>query len=152
MSESHPWDDYVSLQRQADRRKLDAKAWAAEEQAEEFLDGLAANKLHTDPNLRKTWLDNLGTNRAKKHRRRVSILRRLVYFRPGFELSKVHESIAKKETLARVQKKATPDEWAVLFALASGGTYQDLADTRGCSEQTMKTRVSRCRKRLAMTA
>src|SRR5208283_3453634 len=74
MSESLPWGDYALLQRQADRRRLDAIAWAAEEQAEEFLDRLAANNLPTDPSCRKAWLDNLATNRAKKHRRRVAIL------------------------------------------------------------------------------
>jgi DNA-directed RNA polymerase specialized sigma24 family protein len=64
------------------------------------------------------------------------------------DLPKVYEAVEMKETLARIQNNTTPEEWAMLFALASGETYQDLADARGCGEQTLKTRVSRCRKRL----
>ena len=59
-----------------------------------------------------------------------------------------HESIVLREIVTRIQNNVSPDEWTVLFNLASGATYQDLAPARGCTEQTLKTRVSRCRKRL----
>jgi DNA-directed RNA polymerase specialized sigma24 family protein len=148
MNQSDHWGEYARLQQHADRRKLDVKAWAAEEQADAFLDAIANNTLEPDAEVRELWLINLATNRAKKHRRRAAILHGYVHFRPNSELPKGHDSVVLKETLARVQKSTTNDEWIALLALAVGDSYEALAAAQGCSKSALKTRISRCRKRL----
>ena len=45
MSHFEHWGEYAHLQLGADRRKLNDKAWAADEEAEEFLESIANNTL-----------------------------------------------------------------------------------------------------------
>jgi DNA-directed RNA polymerase specialized sigma24 family protein len=148
MNQSDPWDKYPPLQQQADRQKLDAKAWAAEEQANEFLDALACNTPIIDAKAFEVWLENLATNRAKKHRRRAALLHVYQHLRPISESSKAHNAAVLKEDLEIIQKNATKEEWVALQALAAGDDYKSLAVAQGCTVSALKTRISRCRKRL----
>lgn len=148
MNESDLWAEYAHLQQQADRRKLDAKAWAAEEQADEFLNAIASDSHSSSATAREAWLTNLATNRAKKHRRRAAFLRVHLHVVPQWAPSKAHQQAVLNETIGRVRDKTSEDEWSALYALATGEKYKAVADARGCSEAALKTRISRCRKRV----
>jgi hypothetical protein len=148
MNPSKPWDDYAKLQQRADRRKLDSKAWATDEQAEEFLNALARNSLKPDAKACEVWLQNLATNRAKKHRRRQALLHLYQHVRPSWEPSRAHDRAAQEEFLERVRTSTTPQEWSALWALARGEDYEAVAAAEGCTVAALKSKVSRCRQRL----
>jgi DNA-directed RNA polymerase specialized sigma24 family protein len=148
MGQFNAWGDYARLQAQADRRKLDPKAWAAEEQANQFIDAIANNDLKSNPEARQAWLENLATNRAKKHRRRAALLRLHQHCWPVAELSVAHDAAVANETVEKIKANTTTEEWWALVALSLGEAYKSLAMVQQCSESTLKTRISRCRKRL----
>jgi DNA-directed RNA polymerase specialized sigma24 family protein len=145
-----PWDEYVRLQQQADRRKIDAKSWAAEEQANEFLDAIADRTLKSPADAREIWLENLATNRAKKHRRRAALLHKYQFKRPTLVFSNVHDSAVHNEGISRVQQHTSTEEWRILLALASGEKYAAVSKAIDCSIAALKARVSRCRQRLSL--
>jgi DNA-directed RNA polymerase specialized sigma24 family protein len=150
-STSSPWSDYTQLQEDADRRKLDPKAWSADEKAEAFLDSLLVNTLRSDPNAREAWLNNLATNRAKKHRRRRALLRNYHRSHSASVPSTAHSDLERLETKERILAATTAEEWYALWAFAMGDDYKAVAAARGCSESALKSRVLRCRRRLMAT-
>jgi DNA-directed RNA polymerase specialized sigma24 family protein len=150
MNPSDPWAAYARLQQQTDRRKLDPKAWAAEEQADAFLDALAGDALKADPAAYEAWLANLATNRAKKHRRRMALLHGYQRTRPDSVSCKAHDAAVHKESIERVRVSTTSEEWVALMSLASGEEYKSVATTQGCTESALKSRVLRCRRRVLL--
>ncbi|HTU88653.1 MAG TPA: hypothetical protein VMF69_01015 [Gemmataceae bacterium] len=143
-----PWDDYAHLQQQADRRKIDAKSWTAEEQANEFLAAIADKTLKSALDARGTRMENLGTNRAKKHRRRAALMHDYRFNRPIVAFSKAHGLAVLNEDISQVQQQTSSEEWRMLWALANGDDYKTVAKAIGCTMAALKTRVSRCRRRL----
>jgi DNA-directed RNA polymerase specialized sigma24 family protein len=150
MDLQEPWDEYAHLQQQADRRKIDAKSWAAEEQANEFLDAIANKTLESAPDARDRWLENLATNRARKHRRRAALLHKYEFKRPTLAFSIAHDSVVQNEGVWQVQQHTSYEEWRILLALASGDNYATVARAIGCTIAALKARVSRCRRRLLL--
>jgi hypothetical protein len=143
-----PWADYAYLQQQSDPRKLDAKAWTAEEQANEFLDAITTKTLKSASDAREIWLENLATNRAKKHRRRAALLRNYQRKCPTMVASEAHDSAVQNESVSRVRQHTSDEEWRILWALAMGDAYETVATVNDCTIAALKMRVSRCRKRL----
>jgi hypothetical protein len=150
MSQSDPWTDYAILQQRANRSKIDARAWAAEEQANQFLIAIANGNLKPHSEGRQTWLDNLYTNRTKKHRRRTRSLLLNQHFWAASEPSVAHNRAVAIEALERIKKSTTAHEWATLIALSNGESYEALAAQHQCSQSALKTRISRCRKQLML--
>jgi hypothetical protein len=146
----NPWDEYARLQQQADRKTLDPRAWAAEELANTFLDAIAANTLKSSYDAFQGWQKNLSTNRAKKHRRRAVLLEQYRYERPASVASQAHATAVRNEELYRVRRAVGGEEWRLLSDLANGGDYDGLAEATGCTISALKTRVSRCRRRVLM--
>jgi DNA-directed RNA polymerase specialized sigma24 family protein len=95
-------------------------------------------------------LENLSKNRAKKHRRRARSLHLNQHFWAASEPSVAHNRAVAIEAIERIKENTTTDEWKALSALSNGESYAVVAAEHQCSESAVKTRISRCRKRLAM--
>src|SRR5205814_1717750 len=73
------WAKFASLQERISKRKVvNHKAWALEDQADAFLEAVARGSLPAETERRDKWLDNLETNRQKKHRHRSQILQQWI--------------------------------------------------------------------------
>jgi hypothetical protein len=149
MQNATQWREYARLQERTDRRKLDANAWIAEDQANEFLAALEKGRLSQSPGARGIWLDNLRANRGKKHRRRAALLHQYQHERPDSQRSLAEQIAIHNETLSRVRESTTAQEWMILVAVAAGQDYRSIAVAIGCSDSALKTRISRSRKRLS---
>jgi DNA-directed RNA polymerase specialized sigma24 family protein len=136
------------MQKGADSKKLDARAWAADEQADAFLDGIRNNTLPLASGSRYSFLKNLSTNRAQKYRRRARLLREYQLTRPEFAAGDAHEQFVVNETVARIQEEMTEGERVLLTALADGDSYASIASTQRCTESALKSRILRCRRRV----
>lgn len=143
---SQAWDEYVALQSVAERsRRLDHKSWALDEQ----MDSLICNSVAEVSDQSVKRLHNLATNRAKKFRRRVQLLRE-EYF-PAcrlFDECDVLGCMCHQETIAQIREKTTQSELAVFQALADGDDYATIAAQSQLTMPALKSRISRCRARL----
>ena len=143
------WDDYASIQQRRDRQPVDHRVWATEEQLDEFIDAVCGNRLPQKSELRSQWLDNLATNRAKKHRRRQSLLRNDYSFVCGrSQSSDPFEEVVRNESIARIRANTTAAEWRILWALACGDSYAAVGTRERLTVAALKSKVSRCRSRV----
>lgn len=144
------WAKYDSLQKYASQvRKVDPKAWAIEEQLNDFLAKLEKGSLPVDDEVSERRLKNLLINRQKKHRHRSRLLQEHTAISLTFSPS---ESIIRKvietELLVRVRTSTTAQEWRILVRLARGDDYGTVARSEGMSVVALKTKISRCRRRV----
>ncbi len=148
MNGSDLWGEYAILQRGANRRTTDARSWAADETAEAFLDALIDRRSRSTVSSHERFLKNIFTNRAKKHRRRAALLRRYQHRWPASIPPQAHAAAAANEALANIKKRASAEELTILFELARGKTYSEVATDQHFSESALKSKISRCRRRL----
>jgi DNA-directed RNA polymerase specialized sigma24 family protein len=148
-SSSSHWDDYLTLQQRLDCQRVDHRAWATEEQLNEFLDAAAGNQLPQSPESRSKWLDNLATNRRKKHRRRLTLLRDdIAFVYGGPQPDDPFDLAARNDCVSQMRSQTTTDEWRILWARACGDSYEEIALREQLSVAALKSKISRCRKRL----
>lgn len=160
------WGEFSRFQAFANRRKLDRKSWGIDEalqhllfkiencsldELSEWLDRLAINRgnrlgrvVERNEALR-AWLKNLATNRSKKYRSNVPLVAEIAdgYVEP------LSAAIETAEIVDLVRLNATATEWTVLRRIACGESYGDLARELGMVENSLKSLVLRCRRRLA---
>jgi uncharacterized protein YerC len=146
------WEEYGALQRKADRAKLDSYTWGIDDQLQHFLDAIEG-RLPEISEARSKLLHNLVLNRTKKHSRRC---RMLEVYRPAIvELNHEREIMDKlhvAQTVARVRSLTSPQEWKILLRLADGEDYEAIAKAEKMKTSTLKSKVCRCRIRLARLA
>jgi DNA-binding NarL/FixJ family response regulator len=146
------WEEYLALQRKADRSKLDGYTWALEEQLNHFVSSIAVY-LPSDLEARSRSLKNLVLNRTKKQSRRRRLLEE--WYRPPAEPSPEDIAIHRlqlQQTIAIVRAATSDAEWKILFSLACGRDYRTVARRAGMSTSALKSKVSRCRHRLSAIA
>src|SRR3989442_16041405 len=68
------WQEYALLKQRPDRPKINAQAWAIEEQTNEYLTAIASRNVIADPPTRSRTIKNLGINRRRKHIHRLFLL------------------------------------------------------------------------------
>ncbi len=160
------WSEYNRLQRFADCQKLDRRSWGIDEalsellarmfnstlpELSEWLDGLAhergcrLGRTIDRPEGLRVWLRNLATNRAKKHRAGapIEVARTIA----GVDAQPSMVEMA--DELLHVRSYTTDNEWHVLWGVANGDSYRELANQRGTLENSLKSLVLRCRRRIA---
>ena len=141
------WQEYALLQQRADRPKIDAQAWAFEEQTNEYLTAIASQSVNADAPTRSRTVKNLGINRRRKHVHRQFLLvanSTLIYPPPG----KTEAVLIAGMTIAFLRRFATPDEWRLLELIAMGTDYRAIATAERRTVSGIKSLVSRCRSRL----
>jgi hypothetical protein len=141
------WDEFARLQQLACRPHIDNNSWTVEEQLDEFLEMYPQDLTPFNLHDCRRRLKNLARNRARKLRRRVEALRREAPWLVRPAAPDPFEETAKKDQLARVKERVSPDEWRMLYGVAAGD-YATVARHLGMAVGTLKALVSRCRLRL----
>ena len=143
------WREYEALQRKANRPKLDSYAWAIEDQLNHFLESIAAGSLSSEPESRTTQLHTLLCNRTKKHSHRARLLEQYPMSVPTSSRSlNPLEEVILRESLARVRREVSGQNWRILSSLANGKSYAEAAKGEQMSLSAFKSRISRLRIRL----
>jgi hypothetical protein len=141
------WHEYARLQKVTNRSKVDAQAWAFEEQANEFLTAVASETVVADGLTLSTTLKNLASNRRRKHVHRQVLLhsnQALLY--PSLTSSEA--VVIARMTIESLRNLATPSEWRILEHIALGDNYRTIAAGERRTVAGIKSLVSRCRSRL----
>ena len=144
------WDDYATLQTNAERRRrIDHKSWASDEQMDSFLDLLSIRDGLDPSHPTGKRLNNLVTNRAKKYRRRNQLLCEYCVSccRSHVKCAKL-DSLCNGETFSQVRHRVTEVEWSTFQELAEGDDYATIAARQHLTVSALKSRISRCRYRL----
>lgn len=146
------WEAYASLQRRADRDKIDALTWAFEEQATEFLNSqIDGNVSSIDPAKRRKTINNLAINRRKKHRHREILLQRNAGVF-NTTIPSPESTVIARWTLEVFRNLTTDREWEILQQLANGDDYKAIALAQHLTLGAVKSVISRCRTRLKTKA
>lgn len=143
------WALFVRAQAAADRSHLSARAWAAEEAADEALEMITATVPMPLPVI-AAKLDTLAGNRAAKHRRRGRLRHDLLA--PEAEdlhSPSPHDAAFARLELGRIRTQVSDKDWRMLVMAAEGETRDDIALDLGLKASTVKSRVSLLRRRLA---
>ena len=92
-------------------------------------------------------IDNHLAGERQKVRRRYRILENIAATSPTEDATSADKA-AVLDSLAIIRKNITQPEWRLLTDLAEGTSYRCLSSTRSVSTGTIKSSVSRLRKRL----
>lgn len=142
-----PWDELARIQAEVadDKPRTRARRQALDDAYSVVLDELGE---HTAASLRQRF-SNLVSNRRRKFRERRAIEKFLV--RGDTEADDALdpvEILSRREVAAQVLTEVGPGERALLWAVAEGRSYEDLAAEAREPAGTIKARVSRLRTRL----
>ena len=142
-----PWDELARIQAEVadDKPRTRARRQALDDAYSVVLDELDK---HTDASLKRRFA-NLVSNRRRKFRERRAIEKFLTrgVTEADDALDPV-ETLSRREAAAQVLNEVGPGEQALLWAVAEGRSYEDLASEAGEPSGTIKARVSRLRNRL----
>ena len=148
-SQDDLWKEYALLQDRIDRAQVvNHRTFAMEDQLNVFLDSLEKGVLLSDPNSRRTRIENLYTNRSQKYRHRYKLLGLWAPNQPQFTSKSPIDELIREEQLARACSMSTPQDWRILCRLADEDDYAIIAKEEGLRLGTLKSRVSRCRNRI----
>ena len=134
-----PWAEYARLSEISDSHTLDDRVWAADEALDTLLDRVEANLAVTS-----SELTNLVNNRARKHRARRVILAKNMVLIPRIAANEDERQDA-LDFLRRSAAVLTSLEARLLFAVAEGRSYGELAGREAVPLGTVKTWVRRAR-------
>lgn len=160
------WAEYDRFQSFSDQQQLNRRSWGFDEALAELLvkmetsspDELSrwladladerGQRLGRQVQLQeglRNWLKNLVTNRSKKYRSAA----RLEEAKAKGYVEQPLAALEIAEEVEAVQRNTTAIEWTAMWRIACGESYWNLANEFGMAENTLKSLVLRCRRRLA---
>lgn len=161
------WAEYAHFQAFANQQLLNRNSWGIDEALSELLERiersslddlsdwlseLARQRSHrlgrpvpVEEGLR-AWIKNLATNRSKKYRSGAT----LEEAKAKGIVENPTAAIETAEEVELAKQNSTEYEWRVMWRLASGDTYRNLADELRMGVNSLKSFVLRCRRRLAL--
>ena len=147
------WQQYEALQNKSRKiRKLDSYAWAVEDQLDRALSLAQAAAPATEDGLAKS-LKELRLNRIKKHSRRRRLLQKFVLpVLPDVTENTLLDRIQLERAAMAFRSTNDGSDWRILVSIARGADYGAIAGREGTTVSALKSRVSRCRRRLAELA
>jgi len=143
MEEDNSWVEYARVQAQANSCCISDRAWAVDEALDSILDKIEAGQIASTQQS-----ENLLANRARKQRKRRSLLARQA---PLMDSSPASESgrLEARSDLAWLKSQCNGQEWKMLVSIGLGHTYLNIAKAKQVPESTIKTRVRRARLHIA---
>jgi DNA-binding NarL/FixJ family response regulator len=138
----HPWDAYAHLQAQLSRAHLVSDhTWGMEAALDAILRSLHDNQPVTPDDLTRTAASE---RRRERYRARL----RLTSLR-GVEVgADPDERLAAREGLRIARSKVSSRDWPVLWQVAEGYNYPEIAGRIGVTPGCLRVRVQRCRQQL----
>lgn len=143
------WALFVPAQTAADTRRLNARAWAAEEAADLVLDLISSPTPLSAPVIAAKSAHASG-NRAAKHRRRARLRHDILLPEAESQASPTpYEAVAARLELERIRTQISDRDWHLLTMAAEGKTHADIGFELDLTPGTVKTLLFKLRRRLA---
>lgn len=142
------WMAFARLQHFVNSLPIDTTFWGRDEAATDLVDDLASDDLLPAEVNRR--FRGIALNRVRKHRTRAQLYRDHAARRRGdpYHEDQQATNAAARELLQFVRGAVSIEEWDVLWRLAEGSSYEELASVAGMSGTSLRTRVSRVRERI----
>lgn len=143
-----PWSTVLRLQELvASSSTVNHTSNAREETLDALIDDIASGRPFPDTEAVERRCATLVANRANKYRNRSKIIKRYAHI-TDTPTSSNYDELLDREFLERVQTELSPQELRAVRGLSDGFTYQELAQQMKTTPGSLKTRVSRLRKRM----
>ncbi|HYI12364.1 MAG TPA: sigma factor-like helix-turn-helix DNA-binding protein [Thermoanaerobaculia bacterium] len=149
-----PWNTLLELQQLTDSATVNARSHAADEAFAVLLSEVAGGTAPLTPDALKQRFHTLTANRAKKHRARLAVEPKVLHHEldhrdtPNLDCMVAYRQLA---TLALATVPASDAE-VLVAVLVEGLEYQEIAATVGKPIGTVKSQVSRARRRVRSCA
>jgi hypothetical protein len=142
------WMAFSRLQHFLNSLSIDATIWGRDEAGTDLVTDLANDDLSPAEVNRR--FRGIALNRARKHRNRAQLYGDHAARCRGEAYHEDNQATdaAARELLQLVRRAVSIEEWNVLWRLAEGSSYEELAGVAGTSEVSLRTRVSRVRERV----
>lgn len=144
-----PWDELTHIQSIVEKQRPSSPA-EMHGIDEAYTMVVSEVTEHTAQSLRRRFW-NLVSNRVPKYRRRNAIENRLAWGTPAEGARDPIEVLVQLELVSIVQTEVEPGEDMLLWGVATGRSYEELASAMGVPVGTLKARASRLRRRLRAT-
>ncbi len=151
---SAPWRVYSDLQKSDAGRRIDPFGFGHDEaltELSELFKPTGRGDDFPDPDRIRRWFDTLRANRATKFRGRAALDRKFTGRAASRPSPAMVDILAVEELAGMVRRETSESEWDLLHQLADGYTYGEIAGRRGVSIATLKSRVSRIRRRVRIS-
>lgn len=129
-------------------QKINPRSLGRDDALTALLDRFGTAQAPSDPGIHQRQFDYLCVNRATKYRHRVRLNRRIAEGTANFLIEQHTEAVAMRELVSLVRREISDSDWSILWMLAEGFTYREVADKFGMSVVRLKSRVCRTRSRI----
>lgn len=145
------WMAFSRLQHVINSLPIDATVWGRDEAATDLVDELVSDELSPVEVNRR--FRGIALNRARKHRNRAQRYGDYVARHRDDAYNEDEQAMeaTAHELFQLVRRAVSIEEWNVLWRLAEGSSYEELAGVRGMSAVSLRTSVSRLRERVRRT-
>jgi hypothetical protein len=159
---SFPWNDFLQFQTACEGRTTCPASLGREEALTIFVGELDPDGGKHDSRSLRTQFDNLCCNRAAKYRHRIQLSKQFADLRRA-QRSEVERSllsgrgllpenhtgmVAIRELLSLARQCVSKGDWKILWMLAEGYSYGEIAGCYGLTIGNLKSRLSRIRSRI----
>ena len=138
-----PWSLYHQLHALGHSQKINSRTLGRDDALTALLGRFGATPTPLDPGAVQRQFDYLCVNRATKYRHRMRLDRRYPEGDTHNPVEKHTEAVATKELVGLIRRELSESDWSILWMLAEGFTYGELADKFGMSVEKLKSRVRR---------
>jgi DNA-directed RNA polymerase specialized sigma24 family protein len=145
---SASWHIYHQLHSFGHSQKINPRTLGREDALTTLLGRFGAIPTPLDPGAVQRQFDYLCVNRATKYRHRMRLDRRIAEVDAHNPVEKHTEAVATRELVSLIRREMSESDWSILWMLAEGFTYGEVADKFGMSVARLKSRVSRTRSRI----
>ena len=145
-----PWGDYLGPQQAAnDNFIINARSLGCEEALTAILEDFGSNCAPSDSDAVQRRFGNLCTNRRAKYRQRKQLNKKWADENSRESSAADHtEVVATVELVELLRVYVSRAEWQLLWKLAGGSSYREVAAQCGISVGNLKSRTSRIRDRV----
>ncbi len=139
----HPWGAYAHLQKLSRRPYVDDRAWGYEAGLDLVVASSLAGKLPCQNEIDRAVASGARLNRYRS-RLRARYLQAEESANPGTGM----EDFEARQALQDIRDSLASSDWTLLWELALGGEYAEVARQRGVTAGSLRARVLRLRRSL----
>lgn len=157
-----PWNDYHQFQSAGDVGASNPASFGLDDALAALVDDLSSGDPPSDSVSLHSKFENLCCNRAAKYRRRIRLVERFAERQRSRRRESVRAQlvgrgplpedhaarVATAELLELVRRCVSEAEWRILWMLAEGYSYGEIAACYGVTVENLKSRTSRLRSRI----
>jgi hypothetical protein len=157
-----PWNDYLQFQSDGDGRTAIPASFGHDDALAALVDDFGPSGQPPDPVSLRSQFENLCCNRAAKYRRRIQLMERFAERRRAMRRDSVRSllggrgphpedhpaKVAISELVDLVRRCVPKADWQVLWMLAEGYSYDEIAARYGVTAESLKSRTCRLRSRI----